>query len=76
MLCAALAVASLHDFAKARRGHLEDMAFVLPEALRSRIHAQIRRRARIEAYLAGAFVTGLVVSMLELACTGRCRSCG
>ena len=71
LLCLGLAVASLYDFVQARRGGLKDMAFVLPEALRARIHAQIRRRARLEAYVAGAFVTGLVVSLLELACTGQ-----
>jgi cytochrome c biogenesis protein CcdA/thiol-disulfide isomerase/thioredoxin len=71
VLCAALAVFSLLDYLKARRGDIGDMSLNLPHSLRKRINAVIRRGRRSQAYVAGAFVTGLIVSFLELACTGQ-----
>jgi len=71
VLCAGLAVFSFTDFLKARRGEVGDMSLNLPHALRKRINAIIRKGRGTEAYVAGAFVTGLVVSFLELACTGQ-----
>jgi cytochrome c biogenesis protein CcdA/thiol-disulfide isomerase/thioredoxin len=71
LLCFGLAVFSLIDFFKVRRGGTADMALKLPEPLRKRINATIRKGRNQRAYVAGAFVTGLVVSFLELACTGQ-----
>jgi len=71
LLCAALAVFSLLDFLKARRGEIGDMTLNLPHALRMRINEVIRRGRKSQAFVAGAFVTGVVVSFLELACTGQ-----
>jgi len=71
LFCAALAVFSFLDFLKARRGEIGDMALNLPHGLRMRINAVIRRGRQSQAFVAGAFVTGLVVSFLELACTGQ-----
>jgi len=71
ILCAALAVFSLLDFLKARRGEINDMALNLPHGLRMRINAVIRRGRKSQAFVAGTFVTGVVVSFLELACTGQ-----
>jgi cytochrome c biogenesis protein CcdA len=71
LLCAVLAVVSLLDFAKARRGELEDMSLRLSDGLRSRVRAVIRRSQRVRAFVIGAVVTGVVVSLLELACTGQ-----
>jgi cytochrome c biogenesis protein CcdA len=71
ILCAGLAVFSFLDFLKARRGDIGDMSLNLPHGLRKRINAVIRRGRGAEAYVAGAFVTGLIVSFLELACTGQ-----
>ncbi|MCR4408027.1 MAG: hypothetical protein NUW24_14100 [Anaerolineae bacterium] len=70
-LCAVLAVVSLLDFRKARRGEIGDMALNLPHSLRMRINAIIRRGRHSRAFVAGAFVTGILVSFLELACTGQ-----
>jgi len=70
-LCAFLAVMSILDFLKARRGELSDMALNLPHALRKRINAVIRRGRKARSYVLGAFITGIVVSLLELACTGQ-----
>jgi len=71
LLCFALAVFAFLDYLKARQGKLEDMALNLPHALRLRIHAAIRQGRRVRAYVAGAFLTGIAVSFLELACTGQ-----
>lgn len=70
-LCAVLAVVSFLDFRKARRGEIGDMALNLPHGLRLRINAIIRRGRHSRAFVAGAFVTGIIVSFLELACTGQ-----
>jgi cytochrome c biogenesis protein CcdA/glutaredoxin len=71
LLCAVLAVFSLLDFFKARQGEIGDMSLNLPHSLRIRINAVIRRGRKSQAFIAGAFFTGIVVSFLELACTGQ-----
>jgi cytochrome c biogenesis protein CcdA len=71
LLCAVLAVFSFLDFLKARRGEIGDMTLNLPHRLRMGINALIRRGRKSQAFVAGTFVTGVVVSFLELACTGQ-----
>jgi cytochrome c biogenesis protein CcdA len=71
LFCAVLAVVSFRDFLKARRGMVGDMALNLPHALRMRINAVIRRGRGARAFIVTSFVTGVVVSFLELACTGQ-----
>ena len=71
VLCAVLAVVSFLDFRKASRGHIGDMALNLPHSLRMRINAIIRRGRHLQAFVVGGFVTGILVSFLELACTGQ-----
>ena len=71
LLCIALAVFSFMDVAKARKGELEDMSLNLPKGLRKRINAVIRKGRGTNRYVIGAFATGLVISLLELACTGQ-----
>jgi cytochrome c biogenesis protein CcdA/thiol-disulfide isomerase/thioredoxin len=70
-LCAVLAVLSFLDFRKARRGEIGDMALNLPHGLRMRINALIRRGRHSRTFVAGSFLTGILVSFLELACTGQ-----
>jgi cytochrome c biogenesis protein CcdA/glutaredoxin len=69
--CAGLAIFSFFDYLKARRGEIGDMSLNLPHHLRKRINAVIRKGRGAEAYAFGALVTGVVVSFLELACTGQ-----
>jgi cytochrome c biogenesis protein CcdA len=71
LLCAVLAVFTIRDFFRARRGRASEMTLSLPDGLRRRINRVIRQNARVEAFVAVALVTGLVVSFLELACTGQ-----
>ncbi len=71
LMCAVLAVYSFLDFLKARRGEIGDMSLNLPHSLRMRINSVIRQGRKSQAYVVGALVTGIVVSFLELACTGQ-----
>ena len=71
LLCLSLGIFSILDFFKARQGNLEDMALKLPDALRKRINTVIRKGRGSRAYIIGAFITGLFISILELACTGQ-----
>jgi glutaredoxin len=75
MLIAALAfvlgVLSLYDFIKARRGEIKEIVLQLPKFLKQRIHKTIREKTRTEKFALAAFVAGVVVSLLELACTGQ-----
>jgi cytochrome c biogenesis protein CcdA len=47
------------------------MGLHLPDKLRKRINTRIRAGRKASAYVWFAFVTGLIISMLELACTGQ-----
>ena len=47
------------------------MLLKLPEPLRKRINATIRKGRGTQNYVIGAFVAGILVSLLELACTGQ-----
>ncbi|YCM44422.1 HEAT repeat domain-containing protein [Verrucomicrobiaceae bacterium 227] len=66
-----VAVLSLRDGIRASRGSLKDMSLQLPEFLKNRIRGAIRKRARARNYVIAAFITGIVISFLELACTGQ-----
>jgi len=69
MACFALAGLSVYDHILARRGQAKEMQLNLPSKLRERIRVRIRRTRG--AFAGTAFVTGLLVSLLELACTGQ-----
>lgn len=71
LLCTGLAALTFRDFIKARRGQVAEMTLRLPMNLRRRIHKVIRESAQLRAFVAVAFFTGFVVSLLELACTGQ-----
>lgn len=70
-MCLAFAYLSIKDFFKARAGDTADMALNLPEGIRKRINKTIREGSRVTRYYWGAFVTGLLISLLEFACTGQ-----
>ena len=71
LFCLVLAILSIRDYFKTRHGDLDDMALKLPEPLRKRINATVREGRKSNSYYLSAFVVGLVVSILELACTGQ-----
>ncbi|MFB0535972.1 MAG: hypothetical protein ACETWR_13440 [Anaerolineae bacterium] len=70
-LCLFLALGSLHDWWQARRGKPEEMRLKLPAHLRRWINRVIREGAGLRAFVPVAFVTGAVISVIELACTGQ-----
>lgn len=69
----ALVAASLsfRDASKARVGKLEEMSLQLPGFLKDRIRGVIRTGARARRFIIGAFLAGIAISFLELACTGQ-----
>ena len=70
-LCLILAVISLIDYFAARRGTPEEMRLRLPLKLRRRINKVIRESASAQALAGVALVSGFVISLIELACTGQ-----
>jgi cytochrome c biogenesis protein CcdA len=71
VLCAGLAVLSFLDYLKARQGEITDMNLSLPDKLRKRVRSVIRSGQRARSYILAMFATGLIISLLELACTGQ-----
>ena len=71
LLCIVLAMLTFRDYGKARQGQTSEMTLKLPMSLRRRINKVIRESSQVRAFVAMAFVTGFVVSLIELACTGQ-----
>ncbi|HRW24181.1 MAG TPA: cytochrome c biogenesis protein CcdA [Spirochaetia bacterium] len=71
VLTAAFCVATLRDIAALRMDRAAPQAMRLPDRFRSSINARIRAGTGGRALILGAFVAGVVVSVLELACTGQ-----
>jgi cytochrome c biogenesis protein CcdA/HEAT repeat protein len=69
--CLWIAFLSFRDAARARAGRLSEMSLQLPTFLKDRIRGTIRTGARSRRFIAAAFASGVVVSLLELACTGQ-----
>ena len=66
-----LAGYSFHDYLKARSGAVSDMILKLPKPLTRLSHRVVRSSLGTSAYLGFAFIAGLVISILELFCTGQ-----
>lgn len=71
IFCLVLAVFSFIDYRRAKGGKTEDMMLKLPEPLRKQINATIRKGRNTRHYVFGAFLSGILISFLELACTGQ-----
>lgn len=71
MVALLLAWLSLRDGWRALRGDLSQMTLQLPDFLKSRIRGVIREHSRSSRFVIAAFVSGLIISFLELACTGQ-----
>ncbi|MCW1885690.1 HEAT repeat domain-containing protein [Luteolibacter flavescens] len=65
------ALLSFRDAMKARAGKIDEMSLQLPGFLKDRIRGVIRTGARARRFVIGAFLAGLAISFLELACTGQ-----
>jgi cytochrome c biogenesis protein CcdA len=66
-----LAFYNFRDYLKARRGDFSGMDLHLSTAAKQRIHRVIRERMGAGSLITGAFVAGLITSVLEFACTGQ-----
>lgn len=66
-----LGVFSLIDYFKCRKGKAKEMTLQLPAFLKKRIHSTIKEQAGLTRYVLAAFITGFIVSILELTCTGQ-----
>jgi thiol-disulfide isomerase/thioredoxin len=67
-----LGVVSLYDYLQfKRKGTTKDAKLQLPLFLKNLIHSAIRKNVRLSNYILMAAVTGFIVSLLELACTGQ-----
>lgn len=65
-------VLSLVDAWRAwRSGGKEKMLLVLPENLKNSIRKRLRATAHGRSLIIGAFISGIVISFLEAACTGQ-----
>lgn len=70
-LAVVLGTLSMRDALRARAGSPEDAALKLPDFLFRANHRVIRALSGRRAALAAAALTGVAVSVLELACTGQ-----
>lgn len=69
---AILAIFSFVDFIKCLRGKSAEITLQLPNFIKKRIRSDIRKFARFQIGVASsAFVLGVVIAGLELACTGQ-----
>ena len=71
VLCLVLAVLSILDYFKARRGRAEAMSLRLPLRLRRWVNRVVRESMGSGAFALTALVAGFLVSLIELACTGQ-----
>jgi len=67
-----LGAVSLYDYLQfKKKGTTKDAKLQLPSFLKNLIHSAIRKNVRLSNYILMAAVTGFIVSLLELACTGQ-----
>lgn len=70
-LAGVAAFLSFRDAAKAKAGKLDEMSLTLPGFLKDRIRGVIRTGTKARRFVIAAFVAGIIISFLELACTGQ-----
>lgn len=72
VLALILGVVSLYDYLQfKKKGTTKDAKLQLPAFLKKMIHSAIRKNVKLSNYILMAAVTGFIVSLLELACTGQ-----
>ena len=64
-------ILSIRDFFKVRQGKTREVSLQLPKILKKRIHRVIKDKTNVRGVVTAAFVMGIVISLLELACTGQ-----
>ncbi|MFP4457998.1 MAG: cytochrome c biogenesis CcdA family protein [Candidatus Zixiibacteriota bacterium] len=71
---AVLAVLSIVDFIRTRKGKSKDMLLQLPSGIKKRMHKIIRKESKAKTkfnMVLAALSTGFLVSLMEMACTGQ-----
>jgi len=68
---AVLALLNVWDGVQCLRGRMGDMLLQLPASFKSRMHEVVRHGARRRRFVLAAFLAGMAISLLELACTGQ-----
>jgi HEAT repeat protein/cytochrome c biogenesis protein CcdA/thiol-disulfide isomerase/thioredoxin len=68
---AGVALLNVWDGVLCLRGRIGDMVLQLPRVLKSRIHDVVDASSRHRHFVAAAFAAGVVIAVLELACTGQ-----
>jgi len=71
VITAVFCALSVRDIVMLRRGRHTSLTLQLPGRLRLKINESIRSGLGSRAFIAGVFGTGMLVSVLELACTGQ-----
>ncbi|NLF21846.1 MAG: hypothetical protein GX590_01680, partial [Lentisphaerae bacterium] len=71
LVVALVALLNVWDGVQCLRGRMGDMILQLPEVFKTRIHAVVRHSARRRRFVWAAFLAGVAISLLELACTGQ-----
>jgi len=67
-----LGIISLYDYIQFKAtGNSKDTKLQLSPFLKKMIHSTIRKNVKLSNYILMAAVTGFIVSLLELACTGQ-----
>jgi cytochrome c biogenesis protein CcdA len=66
-----VALLSFRDAKLAAQGQHGEMTLQLPGMLKERIRSTVRSGTRATRFIAAAFGAGIVISLLELACTGQ-----
>ncbi|MCM8802285.1 MAG: hypothetical protein NC827_03125 [Candidatus Omnitrophica bacterium] len=66
-----LGIFSFFDFLKAKKGKVKEIKLQLPKPIKTKIHSTIIKKMSLPNYIFGAFLSGIIVSVLELACTGQ-----
>ena len=66
-----LAVLTIIDFFRFKKGKMEEGILNLPKPLRDLINKVIRKNVKIRYYVIASFFIAIIVSIIELACTGQ-----
>ncbi|MCS7285549.1 MAG: hypothetical protein RMK30_00615 [Anaerolineae bacterium] len=71
ILCFALALGSLRDYLKARRGAVEEMSLKLPVRLRRVVNKIIRESMKARHLVPLSLLVGFTIALIEFTCTGQ-----
>lgn len=62
---------SFSDFLKAKKGNIKQIKLQLPKSIKTKINSTIIKKMNLSNYIFGAFLVGVIVSILEFSCTGQ-----